>query len=301
MGFLTRAGIVLALCGVIQRAFALPPLVYTHASELSAHGVSLVRVALPTQGAVITITGGTGLSMTTRIYAFADSDRAVRRFAAYLVPKFSRSKGTVTLTAPQAPWPFSGWSHAPKVTVQLFLPPSVSIDYAGQSGTVEIRSRNARKSGTTTLNIRTSTGRVTVCHLRRAHIVNIRSDAGDVLFRGSAKDLKVRTNSGDIRALWIGGPHARIDLRSSTGKLSVGFVRPLNVQGFVGSTSGEVTLHGLSGVSLVKRHGYRLHGRQPALLLYARDGTGPITVDRQEAAKKDGTKACTAPASTVNR
>lgn len=300
MTFLRKTFIALLLCCGIHAAFGLPPLVYRHVAAVSAKGVSAVHVKLPSQSAVITIGSGARLKVATRIYAFADSDRAVQRFAKYLVPKLSRKKNVITLSASRAPWPYSNWSHAPKVTVHLFIPQSISVDYVGQSGSVKVQSRAIQESDGNSLDIRTGTGPITVCKMREGKTVKINSKSGDVFFHGFGKLLKVRTVYGSITVLWTAvGAQGQIHLNSSSGHLLLGFDRHLKLRGSVGSLTGEIRIWGVARQVFVGHHMYRLNARLPALLLYARNKTGSITIAKRVARKK-GEDRCALP-TAMNR
>ena len=297
----TRYCLWLFLLAFPVLALARPPLIYHKVATLPAHSDGAVRLVLGSSDAVIDIKAGNTVSVTTDIWANADSKDAKTKVVARYAPTVSASGDDVVIRSPRRHgWHFS-WGSSPQARVTVIMPADMNVDYRLGSGDFRFDNSSAKtdvkgesgsgdvyfKGNPGRLHLTAGSGDMQVAGGADSGSVSVHTGSGDVIFSGNASSLSLGAGSGDItataevtKAAKLGSGSGDIvvhwkkvtagaSIRSSSGSGDVDMYFPADtvIGGKIATGSGDVNTD-FPALIRGSHHSYTLSG-----------GPGGITVD----------------------
>lgn len=295
-------------------ALARPPLIYHKVTEAAAHPGGTVKLVLSSHDVVVDIKAGDKVSVTTDIWASADSKDEKSRIIERYAPTVESSGDDVVIRSPSHHgWHF-GWGRSPQARVTLVMPPAMALDYRLGSGDFRFDNPSAKtdvkgengsgdvyfKGNPGRLRLTAGSGDMQVASGTDSGPVSVHTGSGDVGFSGSATTLSLGTGSGDItataevtKAAKLGSGSGDIvvhwkkvaagaSIRSSSGSGDVDMYFPADtvIGGRISTGSGEVNtdfpalIHG-------SHHSYTLSGGDGAIQVDVGTGSGDVSLHKE--------------------
>lgn len=295
-------------------ALARPPLIYHKVIEAAAHPGGTVKLVLSSHDVVVDVKVGDKVSVTTDIWAVADTKDEKSRIIQRYAPNVSASGNDIVVHSPSHHgWHFS-WGRSPQARVTLEMPPAMALDYRLGSGDFRFDNPSAKtdvkgesgsgdvyfKGNPGRLHLTAGSGDMQVASGIDSGPVSVHTGSGDVGFSGSATTLSLGTGSGDItataevtKAAKLGSGSGDIvvhwkkvaagaSIRSSSGSGDVDMYFPADtvIGGRISTGSGEVNtdfpalIHG-------SHHSYTLSGGDGAIQVDVGTGSGDVSLHKE--------------------
>ncbi|MGH8128173.1 MAG: DUF4097 family beta strand repeat-containing protein [Gammaproteobacteria bacterium] len=297
-------GVLLALPVL---ALARPPLIYHKVATMPAHSDGAVRLVLGSSDVVVNIKTGNTVSVTTDIWADADSKDAKAKVVARYASTVSASGDDVVVRSPRNHgWHFS-WGESPQTRVTVAMPMAMALNYRlgsgdfrfdnvgattsikGESGSGDVFVNAASKR----LDVRAGSGDMQASIDNAAGSTTLHTGSGDIRFSGMtgglnldagsgditvndavAKSASITTGSGDIVVHWRKlATGTTINGNAGSGDVVMYFPADTVIGGRISTGSGDVdtdfpaTIHG-------SHHSYTLSGGAGAVQVDLDTGSG---------------------------
>jgi len=290
-------------------AFARPPLIYHKVDSVASHAGGTVKLVLSSHDLVVDVKPGDKVSVTTDIWASADSSDEKSKIINRYAPTVESSGDDVVIRSPSSHgWHFS-WGRSPQARVTVVMPADMKLDYHLGSGDFRFDNPTAKmdvkgesgsgdvyfKGNPGRLHLTAGSGDMQVASGTDPGPVSVHTGSGDVGFSGSATTLSLGAGSGDItataeltKAAKLGSGSgdivvhwkkvaagASIKGSSGSGDLDMYFPPDTVIGGRISTGSGDVNtdfpalIHG-------SHHSYTLSGGDGAIQVDVGTGSGDV-------------------------